>query len=913
MVRRETTLADTPESTAPDRVPALARDGAREAELHELAQETGDWVESLQDLLRASGSDRVREILSVLQRHAQREGIILPVTSRTPFINSIAAEHDLPYPGDRELERRIKSIIRWNAMAMVTRANREEAGIGGHISTYASAATLLEVGFQHFFRGKDHPCGGDLVYFQGHASPGIYARSYLEGRIGVEKLRAFRRELREGGGLSSYPHPWLMPEYWEFPTVSMGLGPIQALYRARFLRYLENRGLKEPTDQKVWCFIGDGETDEPETLGAISMAARKSLDNLIFVVNCNLQRLDGPVRGNTKIIQELEAVFRGVGWNVLKVIWGEDWDPLLAQDDDGRLVQRMGEVVDGEYQNYRVRGGAYVRDHFWGADPRLSKMVEHLDDAALMRLRIGGHDPVKVHTAYRAAMEHRGAPTVILAHTIKGYGLGEAGEGKNVTHQQKKLNEEELLQFRDRFCIPISDEDAGGAPFYRPPDDSPEIEYLLERRRELGGFLPERRAHRAALTMPEPELYAEFHAGTDELEVSTTMAAVRMLSKLLRDDEIGARIVPIVPDEARTFGMESLFRQVGIYSGMGQRYQPVDSDNLLYYRQEVKGQILEEGINEAGAMSSFIAAGTSHTMHGVATIPMYFFYSMFGFQRVMDLIWAASDSRARGFLMGATAGRTTLNGEGLQHQDGHSHLLALAVPNVEAYDPAYAYEVAVIIEEGMRRMYRDDEDLIYYITLGNENYPQPKMPEGSREGILRGLHRVHTSALPGPRMQLLGSGSILRECRAGALILAERFGIAADVWSATSWKRLREDASDVERWNLRHPGEPRRASHLARSFAGLPGPFVAATDYVTAIPDSIARWLPGPLTSLGTDGFGRSDSRAALRDHFEVDARHIAWAAVSALAREGTVDAELVPRAMSELEIDPEKTNPRLA
>ncbi|MEW6071239.1 MAG: pyruvate dehydrogenase (acetyl-transferring), homodimeric type [Planctomycetota bacterium] len=880
-----------------------------------VAQETRDWVESLDDVLASSGPARASELLVALQQHAQRQGILLPVTSRTPYVNTIAAADDPPYPGDRELERRIKSLVRWNAMAMVVRANRELPGIGGHISTYASTASLYEVGFHHFFRGHDDPSGGDLFYFQGHASPGIYARAFLEGRFGVETMESFRRELRPGGGLSSYPHPWLMPEFWEFPTVPMGLGPLQALYRARFMRYLEKRGLKEPSGARVWCFIGDGETNEPESLGAISMAARKGLDNLIFVVNCNLQRLDGPVRGNGKIIQELEAVFRGVGWNVIKVLWGEDWDPLLARDDEGLLVERMGEVIDGEYQNYRVRGGSYIRAHFWGADPRLLRMVEHLSDEELFRLRIGGHDPVKIHSAYRAAVEHRGAPTVILAHTIKGYGLGEAGEGKNVTHSQKKLNEQELLKFRDRFCIPISDSEVGSAPFYRPPDDSPEIEYLRERRRALGGFVPARRRSFVALPMPAEDVFAEFYAGTGETAVSTTMALVKMLAKMLRDEEFGPRLVPIVPDEARTFGMEALFRQVGLYSGVGQLYEPVDSGSLLYYRQIESGQILEEGITEAGAMSSLIAAGTSHTAHQTPMVPMYFFYSMFGFQRIGDLVWAAADCRTRGFLIGATSGRTTLAGEGLQHQDGHSHLLAQAVPNLEAYDPAFAYEIAVIVQDGLHRMYRENEDVFYYLTVTNESYPQAKMPEGSREGILRGLYRLRKGRgkKDAPRVQLLASGAILNESLLAADLLAEGFGVVSDVWSVTSWKRLRDEALDVERGNLLHPDAEPRQSHLQSALAAVEGPFVAASDYVKALPDALARWIPGQLVSLGTDGFGRSDGRAALRDFFEVDARHIAFAALRALAREGRVPGDLVTRAATELQIDPEKPNPRTA
>ncbi len=702
------------------------------------AIETREWLESLNYVLERGGPERVARLLHELGVHAQQAGVKLPFTANTPYINTISAEKQLPFPGSREIERRIKSLIRWNAMAMVVRANREESGIGGHISTYASAATLYEVGFNHFFRARGDSQEGDIVYLQGHASPGIYARAFLEGRLSVEQLENFRRELKPGGGLSSYPHPWLMPNFWEFPTVSMGLSPIMAIYQARFNRYLEDRGLKKLSDAKVWAFVGDGETDEPETLGAITLAAREKLDNLIFVVNCNLQRLDGPVRGNGSIVQELEAIFRGAGWNVIKVLWGDDWDPLLAKDDEGLLVKRMGEVVDGEYQKYSVEPGSYVRQHFFGAHPRLLEMVKHLADEQLRKLRRGGHDPEKVYSAYKAAVEHQGSPTVILARTIKGYGLGEAGEGKNITHQQKKMNEEELREFRSRFGIPISDEEVAKAPFYRPPDDSPEIKYLHERRQSLGGYVPARAPKCQRLEVDLEETFEEFYKGTEGREASTTMAFVRMLSKLLRHEEIGKLIVPIVPDEARTFGMEALFRQVGIYSHPGQLYEPVDRDTLLYYKEARDGQILEEGITEAGAIASFIAAGTACLTHSINTIPFFIFYSMFGLQRVGDLIWAAADSRCRGFLLGGTSGRTTLAGEGLQHQDGNSHLLAYTVPNLMAYDPAFAFEIAVIIQEGIRRMYADGESIFYYLTLMNEPYLMPAMPEGVAEGILKG-------------------------------------------------------------------------------------------------------------------------------------------------------------------------------
>ena len=883
----------------------------------EEAIETRDWVESLQDFLHLRGPERVSGLLNDLQIQAQRGGVTLPCTSQTPYINTIPPGKTPPYPGSREIERRIKSYVRWNAMAMVVRANLQSEGIGGHISTYASAATLYEVGFNHFFRGKDHPCGGDLVYFQGHASPGIYSRAFLEGRLTEAQLVNFRRELQPGGGLSSYPHPWLMDDFWQFPTVSMGIGPICAIYQATFARYLENRGLKEPTDQKIWAFLGDGECDEPETLGAINLASIRGLDNLVFVINCNLQRLDGPVRGNGKIIQELEAVFRGAGWNVVKAIWGSDWDPLFEKDHDGILAHRLNEVVDGHYQKYGVEGGAYIRDHFFSVDDRLLKMVEHLSDHELWRLRRGGHDPVKVYAAYKNAFEHRGSPSVILAKTIKGYGLGEAGEGKNISHQQKKLNQDELLHFRDRFNIPISDEDVGEAPFYRPPEDSAEIQYLCERRRALGGPLPKRTTSIASVSFPGDDLYEEFLKGTSGRPVSTTMAFVRLLSKLVRDKQIGARIVPIIPDEGRTFGMEALFRQIGIYSHVGQLYEPVDASSMLYYREARDGQILEEGITEAGSLSSFIAAGTSYSTQGVPMVPFFLFYSMFGFQRVGDLIWAAGDSRARGFLVGATAGRTTLKGEGLQHQDGHSHVLASTVPNVKAYDPAYGFEIAVIVREGLRRMYEEGEDLIYYLTVGNENYEQPPIPEGAEDGILKGLYRLRPSALkrPAARAQLLGSGSILNEALKAADILRDDYEVAADVWSVTSYNELHRDAVDAERWNMLHPSAKPRSAHIAQALSAVrdPGVIVAASDCVKSQSDKIAKWLPAPLVSLGTDGFGRSETREALRDFFEVDARYIAVAALHGLEREEKIGPGTAAGAIEKLDIDPEKLNPAVS
>jgi len=875
-------------------------------------EETLDWLESLDYALENYGPDRVRFLLKKLEEWTQTAGVDVPFSANTAYVNSIPADQQPPYPGDRELERRIKSIIRWNAMAMVVRANREYDGIGGHISTYASAATLIEVGFDHFFRGKGDDFSGDQVYFQGHASPGIYARAFLEGRLDEAHLENFRRELREPGGLSSYPHPWLMPDFWEYPTVSMGLAPIMGIYRARFNRYLEDRGIQNTSGSHVWVFMGDGETDEPESLGAITLASREKLDNLIFVINCNMQRLDGPVRGNGKIIQELEAAFRGAGWNVLKVIWGNEWDPLLEEDHEGILVQRMGEVVDGQYQKYTVSSGDYIRKNFFGTDPKLLKMVEKLSDDYLHKIRRGGHDPVKVYAAYKAAVEHKGAPTVILAKTVKGYGMGEAGEGRNVSHQQKKLNEDELREFRTRFGIPISDDEVAQAPFYRPPEDSAEIQYMKKRREELGGYLPNREMRAAPLTTPTLQELSEFLKGTDKREVSTTMAFARMFGKLLRDPKIGQLIVPIIPDEARTFGMEPLFRQCGIYSHVGQLYEPVDRDTLLYYREIKNGQILEEGINEAGAMASFIAAGTAYASHGVNTIPFFIFYSMFGFQRIGDLIWAAADMRCKGFLLGGTAGRTTLSGEGLQHEDGHSHVLASTVPNILTYDPAYAYELTVIVQDGMRRMYEDQEDIFYYLTLGNEGYPMPDMPEGVEEGILKGIYRINEGAAldKGLKVQLFGSGSILREAQRAQTILAEKFGVSADVWSVTSYKELRREALEVDRWNMLHPTVAPKKSYIGTILEGVQGPVVAASDYMKILPDMIRPWACQPLVSLGTDGFGRSDTREALRRHFEVDAESIAVAALHALSGQGKLKNDDVEKAIRILEIDPDKADP---
>ena len=863
------------------------------------------------------GPERVAEILRDLQISAQREGIRLPVTSRTPYVNTIPPEKQPPYPGDRDIERTIKSIIRWNAMAMVVEANRKSDGIGGHISTYASAATLYEVGYNHFFRGPDHPDGADAVYIQGHSAPGAYARAYVEGRLNADQIHNFRRELADGGGLSSYPHPWLMPEFWQFPTVSMGLGGLMSIYQARFLQYLADRGLRKDTGRHVWAFLGDGEFDSPETTGAISLAARETLDNLVWVVNCNLQRLDGPVRGNGNIVQELEGLFRGAGWNVIKVLWGSDFDELFSNDSQGLLTRRATEVVDGEYQKYSVAGGSYIRDHFYGVDERLLNMVADRSDDELWRMNLGGHDPLKVYSAYYEAVRHKGAPTVVLARTTKGYGLGEAGEGRNITHQQKKLNEDELVSFRDRFQIPISDADISKAPLYRPAATSPEARYIAERQQSLGGPPPYRQTSYAPLVPPENDLYREFNDRTADRAASTTTVFVRLLTKLLREENIGRFIVPIVPDEARTFGMDALFRQVGIYSHVGQLYEPVDSETLLYYKESTDGQILEEGITEAGAMASFIAAGTAYSNHSIPMIPFYIYYSMFGFQRVGDLVYAAADSRARGFMIGGTAGRTTLPGEGLQHQDGHSHLLFSAVPTCLSYDPAFAYEIAVIVREGIRRMFVEDEDMFIYMTVTNENYRHPPKPDypDVDEGILRGIYRVIQSPIEKPRarVRLLGSGSILNEVIAAQNRLAEDYAIAADVWSVTSYTELRRDALDAERWNMLHPHEEAVVPYISKQLGTEPHPTIATSDYVKTLPDALSKWIPGSLVSLGTDGFGRSDSRDALRDFFEVDSRYVTLAALHALAREGEIDRELVSEAIEDLDIDPAKANPRLA
>jgi pyruvate dehydrogenase E1 component len=880
--------------------------------------ETREWLDSLDYVLQTGDRSRIFRLLDALRTRARSAGFREPFSSNTPYINTIPESEQVPYPGDRELERRIKSVIRWNALAMVVRANRESDGIGGHISTYASAATLYEVAFNHFFRGKEAGDEADIIYFQGHASPGIYARAFLEGRLTEQHLKDFRHELRPSGGLSSYPHPWLMPEFWENPTVSMGLGPLMAIYQARFNKYLENRGLKPASSQKVWAFLGDGETDEPEALGAISLAAREKLDNLIFVINCNLQRLDGPVRGNGQIIQELEAVFRGAGWNVIKVLWGSEWDELLARDTEGLLVRRMGEIVDGEYQRYVVEDGAYLRKYFWGADPRLEAMVRHLSDTDLKKLHVGGHDPVKVYNAYRAAVNSQSTPTVVLARTIKGYGLGEAGEGKNITHQQKKMNEGDLKHFRGRFGIPISDDQIADAPFYRPDEASAEMKYMLDRRQSLGGAVPRRvvkAGHLPATVATQVAAeFEEFYQGTAGRKASTTLVFVKMLTKLLKDPAIGKLVVPIVPDEARTFGMESLFKQVGIYSSIGQLYEPVDRATLLYYKEAKDGQILEEGITEAGSISSWIAAGTAYASQGVNTIPFFIFYSMFGFQRVGDFIWAAADARTKGFLLGGTAGRTTLAGEGLQHQDGQSHVLALSVPTCRSYDPAFAYELAAIVQDGITRMYIDGEDGFYYITVMNEQYEMPAMPDGAYDGIIKGLYRVNTASNPKAKLkaQLLGSGTILNEVIKAQAMLTE-YGVAADVWSATSYNELYRDGHAAERWNRLHPAETARVPYVTSCLAHTEGVVVAASDYLKSQPDMISRWVGRPMVTLGTDGFGRSEDRASLRNFFEVDARYIVIATLSALMQQGKVEAAVVAKAITTLGIDADKPNPAIS
>lgn len=876
-------------------------------------EETSEWIEALEGVIRHRGTQRARFLMQKLIQKGYSSGVVFPFSANTPYINTIPVEKQPVYPGNREIERRIKSIIRWNAMAMVVRANIKHPGIGGHISTYASAATLYEVGFNHFFRGKGEGFDGDIVYFQGHSSPGIYSRAFLEGRLSTKHLERFRGELHEDfRGIPSYPHPWLMPDFWEFPTVSMGLGPISAIYQARFNKYLMDRGLKDTSNQRIWAFLGDGETDEPETLGAISLAAREKLDNLTFVINCNLQRLDGPVRGNGKIVQELERIFRGAGWKVIKALWGSDWDPLLAADKSGLLIQRMNEFVDGESQKHIVEGGEYIRKTFFGKYPELLKIVDKMSDQQLWKLRLGGHDPEKVYAAYKAAADNTGSPTVILARTIKGYGLGEAGEGKNITHQVKKLNQDEMRDFRDRFDIPIPDDKLTEAPFYRPADDSPEMQYLQDMRQRLNGYVPHRKVYNVPMTVPSINIFNEFFKGSDR-EVSTTMAFVRMLTLLMKDQIIGKHIVPIVPDEARTFGMESLFRQFGIYSSVGQVYEPVDADNFLFYREAKDGQILEEGITEAGSMASFTAAGTAYATHGIDMVPFFIYYSMFGFQRIGDQIWAFGDLRGRGFLIGGTHGRTTLMGEGLQHADGHSHLLASVVPNIKAYDPAYAFELAIIIQDGIRRMYKNREDIFYYVTVGNENYHQLPMPKGSKDGILKGLYKINPSASKDakrPRAHVFGSGSILKEALKAQEILEKTYKISVDVWSATSYNEIRKDALSVERRNMLNPGKEAEKSYIETLLENEEGVFVAVSDNIKAVPDQIARWVPGGLYTLGTDGFGRSDTRERTRRFFEIDAESVVLGVLSQLSRQGKIKDSVVKKAIKDLGIDPNKPEP---
>jgi pyruvate dehydrogenase E1 component len=873
--------------------------------------ETREWLESIDSVLKTHGPERAHYLLERLIDYTRRNGAYLPFKPNTAYVNSIAAGREPEYPGNRAIERRVEAYIRWNALAMVLAANKASAEYGGHLSSYASSATLYEVGFNHVWRAPSEQHPGDMVLIQGHSSPGIYARAYLEGRMTEENLRFFRQEASHPHvGLSSYPHPWLMPDFWQFPTVSMGLGPMMAIFQARFTRYLENRGLVKPSDQKVWAILGDGEMDEPESMGALTMPVREGLDNLIFVINANLQRLDGPVRGNGKIIQELEAAFLGAGWNVIKVLWGSRWDPLLARDTHGLLRRVMEESVDGEYQNYKAKGGAYTREHFFGKYPELKAMVANMSDDEIWRLNRGGHDPHKVYAAYRAAMEHKGQPTVILVKTVKGYGLGKGGEGQMVAHQQKKLSDEDLRAFRDRFNIPVSDEDIKQLPFKKPDENSEETRYLKDKRAALGGYLPQRRRTAPVLDIPPLEAFASILEGTGEREISTTMAFVRILTVLLKDKNIGRNVVPIVPDEARTFGMEGLFRQIGIYSSVGQLYTPQDAETLMSYREDKKGQMLEEGITEAGSLCSWMAAGTSYSNHGINMVPFFVFYSMFGFQRVGDFIWAAADMQSRGFLRGAPAGPTTLAGEGLQHQDGHSQLVATTVPNCVAYDPAFAYELAVIIQDGLRRMYVEQERIFYYITVMNENYQQPAMPRGTETGILNGGYLLQSGGRGKVRTTLLGSGTILRECLAAAKILEDDYGLPADVLSITSFSELRREALECERWNLLHPGEPPRVPYVRQLLQGREGPVVAATDYMRTVPDQIRQWVSARYVTLGTDGFGRSDSRAALRRFFEMDRAYIAVAALKALSDDGRVDQATVARAIKALGVDPDKPVP---
>lgn len=872
-------------------------------------QETQEWLDSLRSVIDSEGPERAHFLIETMIDQARRSGTNLPYNATTSYLNTIPTHLQQKHPGNPDMERRIRALIRWNAVMTVLRANEKSPGIGGHIASFQSAATLYDVGFNHFFRATNDNFGGDLVYFQGHSSPGIYARAFLEGRISEEQLSNFRMEAN-GQGLSSYPHPWLMPDFWQFPTVSMGLGPIMGIYQARYLKYLHDRGIADTSDRKVWVFCGDGEMDEPESQGAISLAARENLDNLIFVINCNLQRLDGPVRGNGKIIQELESNFRGSGWNVLKVIWGSYWDPLIAMDKDGLLKKRMEECVDGEYQNFKAKGGAYTREHFFGKYPELREMVSAMSDEDIWRLNRGGHDPHKVYAAYAAATSHKGQPSIVLAKTVKGYGMGDAGEGQNITHQQKSMDIESLKTFRTRFDLPISDKEVESLSFYKPANDSPEIQYMMERRKELGGFLPTRRKKTKAQKIPELSAFSNVTNSSGDREISTTMAFVRILSTLVRDKELGKYIVPIVPDEARTFGMEGMFRQLGIYSSVGQLYEPQDSDQVMFYKEQKDGQILEEGINEAGSFSSWIAAATSYSNSDIQTIPFYIFYSMFGFQRIGDLAWAAGDSRCRGFLLGATAGRTTLNGEGLQHEDGHSHLLAATIPNCVSYDPCFAYELAVIIQNGLERMIQNQEDVYYYITVMNENYTHPELPKGVEQGIIEGIYPFTKSKIKGPKVQLMGSGVILREVIEAANILEVDFKVAVDIFSVTSFNELRKNALDVERWNRLNPGKDKKLSNVENAISDKESPIIASTDYMKSFPEQIARFLPNHFIALGTDGFGRSDSRKALRDFFEVDRFYIVIAALTSLVDAKKIDSSVLLKAIKDLKLNGNKPNP---
>jgi len=873
--------------------------------------ETKEWLDSIDSVIAQHGPERAHFILNRMVDYARRSGTYLPFSHNTAYLNTIPVGMQPSYPGDRSIEKRIEAIIRWNAMAMVVQANKESSEYGGHISTYASSATLYEVGFNHFWRAPTKENQGDMVFIQGHSSPGIYARAYLEGRLNESQLNRFRKEA-SGNGLSSYPHPWLMPDFWQFPTVSMGLGPMMATYQARFMRYMEHRELIQPNNRKVWCFLGDGEMDEPESMGAITMPVREGLDNLIFVVNCNLQRLDGPVRGNGKIIQELEAAFGGAGWNVIKLIWGSRWDPLLARDADGLLRKIMEECVDGEYQNFKSKGGDYVRENFFGKYPETKEMVANLSDQDIWRLNRGGHDAKKVYAAYDKAINHKGRPTIILAKTVKGFGMGAAGEGQNIAHQQKKLDIEALKEFRDRFNIPISDKNIKDVPYYKPSSKSEELEYLLEKRKNLGGFLPQRRTKSKNLKIPSLEIFKSQLEGTGGREASTTMAFIRILNSLVRHKGIGKNVVPIVPDEARTFGMEGMFRQIGIYSSKGQLYTPQDADQLMFYREDKKGQILEEGINEAGAFCSWLAAGTSYSNHNSQMIPFYIYYSMFGFQRIGDFVWAGGDMQSRGFLIGGTAGRTTLAGEGLQHQDGHSLISASSIPNCVSYDPTYAYELAVIIHDGLRRMMGKQENIFYYITCMNENYSHPAMPEGAETGILKGMYLLQEGKDKKDvlRPQLMGSGTILREVLKAAEMLKRDYAITSDVWSVTSFNELRREALEKDRWNQLHVGSKKKLSHLRKCLKGRNGPFIAATDYMKLVPDQIQNWIPGAYVTLGTDGYGRSDGRDALRDHFEVDSRYIVLAVLNALFDQGDIEKKIIIHAMKKYKIDPEKLDP---